>query len=121
MCGKEGELRERDIQGLKYLKTLLPLLERLHDVGCKRDKARNRKLTTIRIACWFCCFCSTRWSARCGRCNRQNRRGNILLCLNGSMSPSAIKAAEDAGVEAVEDLRRPPRRLLFFRGGVAVH
>jgi hypothetical protein len=38
------ELRERDIQGLKYLKTLLPLLERLHDVGCKRDKAGNRKL-----------------------------------------------------------------------------
>lgn len=44
MCGRDGELRERDIQGLKYLKTLLPLLERLHDVGCKRDKAGNRKL-----------------------------------------------------------------------------
>lgn len=44
MCGGNGELRERDIQGLKHLKTLLPLLERLHDVGCKRDKAGNRKL-----------------------------------------------------------------------------
>jgi hypothetical protein len=44
MCGRDGELRERDIQGLKYLKTLLPLLERLHDVGCRRDKAGNRKL-----------------------------------------------------------------------------
>ena len=44
MCGRDGELRERDIQGLKYLKTLLPLLERLHGVGCKRDKAGNRKL-----------------------------------------------------------------------------
>lgn len=44
MCGRDGELRERDIQGLKYLKTLQPLLERLHDVGCKRDKAGNRKL-----------------------------------------------------------------------------
>lgn len=44
MGGRDGELRERDIQGLKYLKTLLPLLERLHDVGCKRDKAGNRKL-----------------------------------------------------------------------------
>jgi hypothetical protein len=44
MCGQDGELRESDIQGLKYLKTLLPLLDRLHDVGCKRDKAGNRKL-----------------------------------------------------------------------------
>jgi hypothetical protein len=44
MCGRDGELRERDIQGLKYLKTLLPLLGRLHEVGCRRDKARNRKL-----------------------------------------------------------------------------
>lgn len=44
MGGRDGELRERDIQGLKYLKTLLPLLERLHDVGCRRDKAGNRKL-----------------------------------------------------------------------------
>lgn len=44
MCGRDGELRERDIQGLRYLETLLPLLKRLHDVGCKRDKAGNRKL-----------------------------------------------------------------------------
>ncbi len=37
-------LRERDIQGLKYLELLLPMLERLHDVGCARDKAGNRRL-----------------------------------------------------------------------------
>ena len=32
------------LQGLKYLDKLLPLFERLHDVGCLRDKAGNRKL-----------------------------------------------------------------------------
>lgn len=37
--GRSGRLRELDIQGLKYLKALLLLLERLHDVGCARDKA----------------------------------------------------------------------------------
>src|SRR4030067_1905141 len=37
-------LREEDIQGLKYFRRLWPLFERLHDVGCGRDKARNRKL-----------------------------------------------------------------------------
>jgi hypothetical protein len=37
-------LREEDIQGLKYFGKLGPLLERLHDVGCQRDKAGNRQL-----------------------------------------------------------------------------
>ena len=33
-----------NLQGLKYLDKLLPLFDRLHDVGCQRDKAGNRKL-----------------------------------------------------------------------------
>jgi hypothetical protein len=32
------------LQGLKYLDRLLSLFGRLHDVGCQRDKAGNRKL-----------------------------------------------------------------------------
>jgi hypothetical protein len=43
--GKEPkELRERDLQGLKYLDVLLPMLARLREVGCQRDKAGNRQL-----------------------------------------------------------------------------
>jgi hypothetical protein len=34
----------RKLQGLKYLDKLLPLFDRLHDVGCQRDRAGNRKL-----------------------------------------------------------------------------
>jgi hypothetical protein len=37
-------VRERDVTGLKYFGQLVPLLERLHDLGCQRDKAGNRKL-----------------------------------------------------------------------------
>jgi len=44
MADETSELRERDIQGLKYFDKLVPLLHRLHDVGCVRDKAGNRKL-----------------------------------------------------------------------------
>ncbi len=45
MAGKEREpIQEKDIQGLKYFNLLLPLLERLHEVGCERDKAGNRDL-----------------------------------------------------------------------------
>src|SRR5690348_10752311 len=32
------------LQGLKYLDKILPLFDRLHDVGCQRDRAGNRKL-----------------------------------------------------------------------------
>jgi hypothetical protein len=41
--GQEA-IRNCDIAGLKYLKKLSPLLKELHDVGCQRDRAHNRKL-----------------------------------------------------------------------------
>ena len=45
MAGKKREeIRERDITGLKFFDRLAPLLERLHDAGCERDKAGNREL-----------------------------------------------------------------------------
>lgn len=37
-------LKPRDIQGLKYVERLLPMLDQLHDVGCQRDRAGNRSL-----------------------------------------------------------------------------
>jgi hypothetical protein len=39
-----SKIREADIVGLKYFDRLLPLLERLHDVGTQRDQAGNRAL-----------------------------------------------------------------------------
>ena len=45
MAGKKQEkVHERDITGLKYFQDLLPLFDRLHDVGCDRNKAGNRDL-----------------------------------------------------------------------------
>jgi hypothetical protein len=45
MARKERErIREQDITGLKYFDRLAPLLERLRDVGCERDRAGNREL-----------------------------------------------------------------------------
>jgi len=41
---KRSAIREEDVQGLKYFRKLWPLLERLHEVGCQRDKAGNRAL-----------------------------------------------------------------------------
>ena len=47
MAGKSSErpkLKEADISGLKYFDQLAPLLRRLHQDGCDRDLAGNRKL-----------------------------------------------------------------------------
>lgn len=45
MAGKKREdVREEDVTGLKYFDKLAPLLARLRDVGCQRDKAGNRTL-----------------------------------------------------------------------------
>lgn len=41
---KRSAIREEDVQGLKYFRQLWPLFERLHEVGCQRDKAGNREL-----------------------------------------------------------------------------
>jgi hypothetical protein len=39
----EQELTAKEVRGLKHFKQLLPLLDRLHHVGCERDTAGNRK------------------------------------------------------------------------------
>ena len=41
---RKKRIQSRDISGLKYFNQLIPLLERLHDVGTERDKAGNRHL-----------------------------------------------------------------------------
>jgi len=38
------EIQAKDITGLKYFDQLAPLLQRLHDDGCERDRAGNRTL-----------------------------------------------------------------------------
>jgi Transposase DDE domain len=45
MTKRREDVREEDVTGLKYFRRLLPLLERLRDAGCARDKAGNRTLT----------------------------------------------------------------------------
>jgi hypothetical protein len=47
MAGRQKEqerITEADVVGLKYFDRLAPLLGRLRDVGCERDRAGNREL-----------------------------------------------------------------------------
>ena len=45
MAGRRKEkIKEKDLQGFKHFKLLLPVLEKLHGHGCERDRAGNRRL-----------------------------------------------------------------------------
>jgi Transposase DDE domain len=44
MASREVDFSECDLSGFKYLDRLLPMLARLHDFGCARDRAGNRQL-----------------------------------------------------------------------------
>jgi hypothetical protein len=44
MHQKRHEIKEQELQGFKYFKAISGLLERLHEVGCARDRAGNRLL-----------------------------------------------------------------------------
>jgi len=44
MGRRRQAIRERDLQGFKYFKKILPLLDRLHEAGTARDRAGNRVL-----------------------------------------------------------------------------
>ena len=41
---KRRDVTAADVTGMKYFQKLTPLLNRLHEVGCERDKAANRDL-----------------------------------------------------------------------------
>ena len=38
------DIQEKDLHGFKHFKLLLPVMQKLHDHGCQRDKAGNRRL-----------------------------------------------------------------------------
>lgn len=44
MQAKRHEIQEHELQGVKYFKAIPGLLEKLHKVGCERDRAGNRRL-----------------------------------------------------------------------------
>jgi hypothetical protein len=41
---RKDEIKEKDLHGFKHFKLLMPVLEKLHADGCRRDKAGNRVL-----------------------------------------------------------------------------
>jgi hypothetical protein len=49
-------IQDKDLKGLKYFKVLGPLLDRLHNDACARDRAGNRRLFYDQYACLLLLF-----------------------------------------------------------------
>ena len=57
MAGRsKPKITESDMTGLKFFEKLLPLFERLHEVGCERDTAGNRDLHFDEYCCLVLLF-----------------------------------------------------------------
>jgi hypothetical protein len=65
------KITDKDFTGLKYFEKLLPLFQRLHKVGCARDKAGNRNLHFDEYSVLVLLFFFNPIVNRCGRCSRR--------------------------------------------------
>ncbi len=77
MAGKKREeVEERDITGLTCFQDLLPLFERLHEVGCERDTSGNRELYLDECCVLILLFlsCTKRSKSRSPRLHHRKSR-----------------------------------------------
>jgi hypothetical protein len=111
MAGKKREkVRERDVGGLKYFDRLQPLLNRLHDVGCERDRAGNRRLHLDQYCMLVLLFLfnpvvsSLRALQQASELKKVQRKLNCPRVSLGSLSESTQVFESERVAEIVEEL-----------------
>jgi len=91
----EPAIREKDLVGFKYFQTILPLLDRLHDDGCARDKAHNRRLHYDQYTALFLLFffnpilTSMRGLVEASKLEKVRKKLGVLPTSLGSLSEAA--------------------------------
>ena len=107
---KKDKIRSRDIGGLKYFDQLAPLLERLHDVGCERDRAGNRKLhfdqycLLILLYLFNPIVTSMRSLQQASELEKVQKRLGVTRTALGSFSEAASVFDADRLVEIIQEL-----------------
>ncbi len=92
---KKEKVKERDLQGFKYFKSLSKLLARLHGTACDRDKAHNRILhmdqyMTLLLLCMFSPICSSlRSMQQASELKKVQRKLGVPRASLGSLSEAA--------------------------------
>jgi hypothetical protein len=89
------KISEREVQGLKYFKKLRPLFGRLHDAGCRRDRAGNRRLHFDQYCCLLLLYmfnpmvCSLRSIQQASELKNVQRKLGCVRASLGSLSEAA--------------------------------
>ncbi len=111
MAGKRrDDVREEDVTGLKYFAKLAPLLARLHDVGCQRDKAGNRTLHYDQYCLLVLLFLfnpvvrSLRAIQQASQLRKVQRKLGCLRALLGSLSEAKEVFAPERLKEIIAEL-----------------
>jgi Transposase DDE domain len=103
---KNKKIRERDVQGVKQLQQLRPLLERLHEVGCARDRAGNRSLHMDQYCMLMLLFCfnpivqSLRGMQQASELKKVQRKLGCSRASLGSLS-EATSVFRSAGLQEI--------------------
>jgi len=109
---KRKEIRARDLRGLKYFRALGRLVEHLHEVGCARDRAGNRRLhmdqyVLLLLLEMFNPVCdSLRSLQRAGRLAKVQRKLGVPRASLGSLSEAARIFDSEWLVEVIHALGR---------------
>ena len=107
---KRKKVREEEIVQLKYFKILSKLLERLHDVGCERDRAGNRILhmdqyMSLLLLFMFNPTCSSlRALQEASELKKVQRKLKVPRCSLGSLSEAARVFDGELLVELIGEL-----------------
>jgi hypothetical protein len=103
-------IRESDLVGFKYFNAILPLLDRLHDDGCARDKAHNRILhydqyTTLLLLFFFNpIVTSMRGLVQASALDKVRKKLGVLPTSLGSFSEAASVFDPDLLQGVVQEL-----------------
>ena len=110
MSGKRHKIKEHEVQGLKYFKAISGLLDRLHNVGCQRDRAGNRLLhmdqyVALLLLYMFNPICtSLRALQQASELKKVQRKLGVPRASLGSLSEAATVFDSQRLVEIVAEL-----------------
>ncbi len=112
MHQKRHEIEEQELQGFKYFKAISGLLEKLHEVGCQRDRAGNRLLhmdqyISLLLLYMFNPICtSLRSLQQASELQKVQKKLGVPRASLGSLSEAATVFDSQTMVEVIAELGR---------------
>jgi hypothetical protein len=110
MSAKRHQIQEQEVQGLKYFKAISGLLDKLHEVGCQRDRAGNRLLhmdqyVSLLLLYMFNPICtSLRSLQQASELKKVQKKLGVARASLGSLSEAATVFDSQTLVEVIAEL-----------------